>query len=182
MTHSQQPRPAAFIDRDGTLIRDVDYLSSTDDLEVFDFSRKALEMLRENDYLIIVVTNQSGIGRGFFDSQTVVAINAEMNQRLGDLIDAFYFCPHLPDDGCECRKPSAGLIRNAMNDLEIDIANSWTIGDKASDIELGMNAGTATALVLTGYGESELPGLGRMPDVVAADLLAAVNEICSRSD
>jgi len=124
MTHSQQPRPAAFIDRDGTLIRDVDYLSSTDDLEVFDFSRKALEMLRENDYLIIVVTNQSGIGRGFFDSQTVVAINAEMNQRLGGLIDAFYFCPHLPDDGCECRKPSAGLIRNAMNDLEIDIANS----------------------------------------------------------
>src|SRR6185503_8894336 len=133
MTHSQQSRPAAFIDRDGTLIRDVDYLSSTDDLEVFDFSRKALEMLRENDYLIIVVTNQSGIGRGFFDSQTVVAINAEMNQRLGDLIDAFYFCPHLPDDGCECRKPAAGLIRNAMNDLEIDIANSWTIGDKASD-------------------------------------------------
>jgi len=182
MTRSQPPRPAAFIDRDGTLIRDADHLSSTDDLEIFPFAHEALSQLRERGFLIIVVSNQSGVGRGMFDSQTVDRINSEINETLGGLVDAFYFCPHVPDDGCNCRKPEIGLIREAMSAFDIDISNSWTIGDKASDIELGMNAGTATALVMTGYGERDLPNLKRTPDLVAVDLLAAVKEICRRND
>lgn len=163
------------------MIRDADHLSSTDDLDIFPFSREAISLLREHGYLIVVVSNQSGIGRGLFNSQAVDTINREINERLDGLIDAFYFCPHLPDDGCNCRKPEIGLIRNAMSVFDIDIPNSWTIGDKASDIELGMKAGTATALVLTGYGEQELPLLRRSPDLVAADLLAAAKEIGRRN-
>jgi D-glycero-D-manno-heptose 1,7-bisphosphate phosphatase len=182
MTEPSQPRPAIFIDRDGTIIHDADYLSSINELEVFDFARESLSMLREKGYLIIVISNQSGIGRGMFDSAAVHAIHREINERLGGFIDAFYFCPHVPDDGCECRKPAIGLLRQATDDFDIDIPNSWVIGDKRSDVELGFNAGTATALVMTGYGETELPRLERMPDLVAADLLAAARDISGRGD
>src|ERR1044071_82010 len=155
MTEPSQPRPAIFIDRDGTIIHDADYLSSVDELEVFDFACEALSMLREKGYLIIVISNQSGIGRGIFDAAAVHAIHREINERLGGLIDAFYFCPHLPDEGCDCRKPAIGLLRQATEDFAIDAPNSWMIGDKRSDIELGFNVGIATALVMTGYGEAE---------------------------
>jgi len=182
MTEPSQSRPAIFIDRDGTIIHDADYLSSVAELEVFDFASEAMEMLREKGYLIIVISNQSGIGRGIFDADAVHAIHREINERLGGPIDAFYFCPHLPDDRCECRKPAIGLLRQATEDFTIDIPNSWVIGDKRSDVELGFNAGVATALVLTGYGETELPKLERMPDLVAADLLAAARDISQRGD
>ena len=182
MTEPSQSRPAIFIDRDGTIIHDADYLSSVAELEVFDFASEAMEMLREKGYLIIVISNQSGIGRGIFDSAAVHAVHREINERLGGLIDAFYFCPHLPDDRCDCRKPAIGLLRRATEDFAIDIPNSWVIGDKQSDIELGFNAGIATALVMTGYGETELPRLERMPDLVAADLLTAARDISSHCD
>ena len=182
MTKPSHPKPAIFIDRDGTIIHDADYLSSVDELELFDFAREALSMLREKGYLIIVISNQSGIGRGMFDAAAVHAIHREINERLDGMIDAFYFCPHMPDDGCHCRKPAIGLLRQATEDFAIDIPNSWVIGDKHSDIELGFNAGIATALVITGYGETELPKLARMPDLVAAHVLAAARDILGRSD
>ena len=182
MTEPSQLRPAIFIDRDGTIVHDADYLSSVDELEVFDFAREALTMLRENGYLIIVLTNQSGIGREMFDTAALDVIHREINERLGGLIDAFYACPHLPYDGCECRKPRIGLLRQATEDFAVDVPNSWMVGDKRSDVELGFNAGLATALVMTGYGETELSNLARMPDLVAADLLAAARDICSRID
>jgi D-glycero-D-manno-heptose 1,7-bisphosphate phosphatase len=182
MAETAEPRPAIFIDRDGTIIHDADYLSSVDELEIFDFARDALLMLREKGYLIIVISNQSGIGRGMFDTAAVNEIHREMNERLGGLIDAFYFCPHLPSDGCDCRKPAIGLVRRATEDFPIDIPNSWVIGDKKSDLELGSNAGIAAALVMTGYGEIELPKLERMPDLVTADLLSAAREISTRND
>jgi D-glycero-D-manno-heptose 1,7-bisphosphate phosphatase len=182
MTELSQPKPAIFIDRDGTIIHDADYLSCVDELEVFDFAREALSMLREKGYLIIVISNQSGVGRGMFDTAVVHAIHREINERLGGLIDAFYFCPHLPNNGCDCRKPAIGLLRLATEDFAIDVPNSWVIGDKQSDVELGFNAGIATALVMTGYGETELPKLERMPDLVAADLLTAARDISNRGD
>jgi D-glycero-D-manno-heptose 1,7-bisphosphate phosphatase len=182
MSEPSQPKPAIFIDRDGTIIHDADYLSSVDELEVFDFAREALSLLREKGYLVIVISNQSGIGRGLFDAATVHAIHREVNERLGGLVDAFYFCPHSPEDGCDCRKPAIGLVRQATEDLAIDIPNSWMIGDKQSDVELGFNAGVATALVMTGYGEAELARLERMPDLVAADLLVAARDIAARDD
>lgn len=182
MPESAQPRPAVFIDRDGTVIREVDYLSSVDGLEVFDFAHEALAMLREKGFSIIVISNQSGIGRGMFDESALHTIHNALNLQLGNLIDAFYFCPHLPEDACDCRKPAIGLVLQAFEDFAIDLPNSWMVGDKRSDIELGFNAGVATALVLTGYGEAELTKLDRMPDLVAGNLLEVARDICSRYD
>ena len=182
MTENPQPRPAVFIDRDGTIIHDADYLADITELEVFSFSSEALALLRDKGYLIIVLSNQSGVGRGMFSTETVHEINNALNERLGELVDAFYFCPHVPDQGCDCRKPAIGLVRQALEDFEIDIPNSWMVGDKVSDIELGFNAGIATALVLTGNGESELSKLRRMPDLVASNLLNVARDISLRCE
>jgi D-glycero-D-manno-heptose 1,7-bisphosphate phosphatase len=180
MIKGYSPHPTIFLDRDGTINRDVDYLGSLDELEVFDFTREALSLCKQNGYLTIVLSNQSGIGRGLFTTEKVHEIHNAINEQVGGLIDAFYFCPHLPDDNCECRKPALGLIRSALDEYSIDVSNSWMIGDKKSDIEMGFNAGIATALVMTGYGKAALPTLERMPDLVASDLLMAARDICER--
>jgi len=182
MTNSIRPRPAIFIDRDGTLIEEVDFLSSIDHLRLFDYTFEALEMLKDRGYLLIVVTNQSGIGRGLFDESAINTIHDALSEALPDKIDAFYFCPHLRDGDCDCRKPAVGMIKQALEDFHIDIANSWMIGDKKIDIETGFNAGTSTALVLTGYGEEHLSYFDRMPDIVADNLLEAARDICLRND
>jgi D-glycero-D-manno-heptose 1,7-bisphosphate phosphatase len=175
-------RPAVFLDRDGTIIKDADYLSCVDELEVFEFAVEALRLLNEKGYLLIVLTNQSGIARGFFDEAAMRTVHNALEEQLDGLIDAIYFCPHGPDDGCDCRKPGVGMIKQAASEHSIDLANSWMIGDKKSDIETGFNAGIATALVLTGYGESELSALDRLPELVASDLLEAARQISSRTD
>ena len=175
-------RPAVFLDRDGTIIKDADYLSSVDELEVFEFAVEALRLLKEKGYLLIVLTNQSGIARGFFDEAAMRTVHDALQMQLDGLIDAIYFCPHGPDDGCDCRKPGVGMIKQAASEHSIDLAKSWIIGDKKSDIETGFNAGIATALVLTGYGESELSALDRLPELVASDLLEAARQISSRAD
>ena len=182
MTSSTQRRPAVFLDRDGTLIEDVDYLSSPEQIAVFDRSGDALRLLKECGYVLVLISNQSGVGRGIFDEPTLKLINDTMIEKLGGLIDAVYYCPHRPEDNCRCRKPLTGMVEKAVSEMNIDIANSWVVGDKKSDIETGFNAGTSTALVMTGYGEDELKRLDRMPDVVADDLLAAAHEICSRTE
>jgi D-glycero-D-manno-heptose 1,7-bisphosphate phosphatase len=182
MTETSQMRPAVFLDRDGTIIKDADYLKEVDQLEVFEFTVEALRLLKAKGYLLIVLTNQSGIARGFFDEEQMRSVNNALQERLDGSIDAIYFCPHGPDDACDCRKPKIGMIKQAANEFSIDLANSWIIGDKKSDIETGFNAGIATALVLTGYGESELATLNRMPELVAGDLLEAARQICSRTD
>jgi D-glycero-D-manno-heptose 1,7-bisphosphate phosphatase len=182
MTETSQMRPAVFLDRDGTIIKDADYLSEVDQLEVFEFAVEALRLLKSKGFLLIVLTNQSGIARGFFDEAQMRIVNDALQAQLGGLVDAIYFCPHGPDDGCECRKPGVGMIRQAAGEFSIDLANSWIIGDKKSDIETGFNAGIATALVLTGYGESELATVNRMPEIVAGDLLEAARQISSRTD
>jgi|SRR3954467_6701594 D-glycero-D-manno-heptose 1,7-bisphosphate phosphatase len=182
MKPTSYPRPAVFLDRDGTLIKDVGYLSSIDDIEVFEFTRAALDILHAAGYLLVVVTNQSGVARGYLDEPELKSINDAVLRALDGLFDAFYFCPHAPADNCSCRKPRSGMIDDAAKELNIDIANSWIVGDKKSDIETGFNSGLATALVLTGYGEDELRKLDRMPDLIANDLLQAAREICARND
>ena len=171
------PQKAAFIDRDGTLIEEVNFLSNVDDLRVFPFTYDAVKSLKDAGFLIIVVTNQSGIGRGVYGEAEMNEIHNEMQLQLDNMIDAFYFCPHLPCDGCSCRKPSLGMIESAMQDFAIDIPNSWMIGDKKIDVETGKNAGTRSAMVLTGYGRSHSAQLDSTPDVLAEDLLAAVREV-----
>ncbi len=177
MTGSNGNRPAAFIDRDGTLIEEVNFLSSVDDLQVFPYTADALRLLKENGFWIVVVTNQSGIGRGIYSEADMHTIHDAMQQHLGGMIDAFYFCPHLPDEGCECRKPGLGMLNFAQRDLPIDIERSWMIGDKRIDVETGQAANIAAALVLTGYGEKHQHELAAAPDVIAADLLSAVEKI-----
>ena len=168
---------AVFLDRDGTLIEEVNYLHRVEDLQIFDYAESAVKMLKENGFLIIVVTNQSGVGREMFGETDVAAIHEAIQETLESKIDAFYFCPHLPDAGCLCRKPNPGMIESASGDFEVDFENSWMIGDKAIDVETGFNARLKTALVLTGYGRDAAAKLDRRPDVVAETLLEAARAI-----
>lgn len=166
-----------FIDRDGTLIEEVNYLSRLEDLRFFSFTDEAIRLLKQNGFLIVVVTNQSGIGRRLFEEAAMHEIHEKIQTDLSEKLDGFYFCPHLPTEGCLCRKPNLGMIEAACAALPIDLENSWIIGDKALDIETGFNAGIKTALVLTGYGRGDLDKLSRRPDLVAENLLKAVQKI-----
>ena len=167
-------KPAVFVDRDGTLIEEVNFLSRVEDLRLFPYTHESIKKLKDAGYLVIVVTNQSGIGRNVFDEEAMHEIHKEIQSRLDGMIDAFYFCPHLPCDGCTCRKPGLGMIESAMRDFEIDLPNSWMVGDKKIDVETGRNAGMRSALVMTGYGRSHSKQLDFTPEVLAEDLLAAV--------
>ncbi len=171
-----EPTKAAFLDRDGTLIEEVNFLSKVDEMRVFPFTFEAVKLLKDAGFLVIVVTNQSGIGRGIYDEAAMNAIHDEMQVQLEGMIDGFYFCPHLPCDGCSCRKPSLGMLESAAKDFSIDLSSSWMIGDKKIDVETGRNAGSRTALVMTGYGRSHANELDSMPDVLAENLLDAVRE------
>ncbi len=168
-------KKAVFIDRDGTLIEEVNFLSRLEDLRLFDYTSEAIRLLRDDGFLIVVVTNQSGVGRRIFEESAMHAIHEKIQSDLR--LDAFYFCPHLPTDGCRCRKPNLGMIELATKDFAIDLENSWMIGDKTIDIETGFNAKIKTALVLTGYGQKAIKELKRKPDVIAETLLEAVKSI-----
>ncbi|MFU8856515.1 MAG: D-glycero-alpha-D-manno-heptose-1,7-bisphosphate 7-phosphatase [Deferrisomatales bacterium] len=178
-------RKAVFLDRDGTLIREVGYLSDLEALELLPGAAAALRRLGEAGYLRLVVTNQSGVARGYFDEAFVEATHRELLRRLrehGADVEAFYVCSHHPDftGACACRKPNPGLVLRAAREWGVDLASSWVIGDKPADVEAGRRAGCRTALVRTGYGEeteAELAAAGRRADVLAADLAAAVEEI-----
>lgn len=177
---SEQLSPAVFLDRDGTLMEDVDYCSDPNQVHLFEGVPEALRELRAEGYKLIIITNQSGIGRGFFTLEQYRAVEAEVLQQLGsDLIDATYFCPHLPEQGCKCRKGSPELIFQAARVHDVDFARSFFIGDKKSDIECGRRAGVKTILVRTGYGRQTEEGLA---DFVARDLTEAVEMIlCAAS-
>lgn len=180
MSTSSEKRPAVFIDRDGTLIEEVNFLSRVEDLRLFPYTQEALDLLRANGFLVIVITNQSGIGRRIYSVDDMHAIHSAMQEQLTDAIDEFYFCPHLPDEGCECRKPSLGMINAAVAEFSIDLEGSWMIGDKKIDVETALNAGIGSAMVMTGYGREHLRTLGTPPDIVADHLLDAVHEIIER--
>jgi len=165
---------AVFIDRDGTLIEEVNFLHRVEDLRYFPFTDEAVRQLKENGFLVVVVTNQSGIGRGIYSEDEMHAVHKRIQADLTEKLDAIYFCPHLPDADCACRKPRLGMIESALADLPIDLENSWMIGDKNLDVELGLNAGIKPVMVMTGYGEKHLPELERPPFAVAENLLEAV--------
>lgn len=173
---------AVFLDRDGTLIEEVDHLSRIEDLRLFPFAPNALIRLRDAGYMLFVVTNQSGIGRGFFSETTMHEIHNRINAEMPGLIESFHFCPHLPDAGCICRKPNTGMIIEATTNIAIDLANSWMIGDKQIDIETGFNAGLRTALVKTGYGARQIAQLTCRPDIIAENLAEAADAILLDSD
>ena len=169
-----------FIDRDGTLIEEVNFLHRVEDLQYFSYTDEAIRLLKENGFLVVIVTNQSGISRGIYTEAEMHTVHEQIQNDLTEKLDAIYFCPHLPNAGCACRKPNLGMIESAMADLPIDLENSWMIGDKILDIELGLNAGVKTALVLTGYGKKHLEKLKREPNFVADNLLEAVKIIVNQ--
>ncbi len=173
----RKKQKAVFLDRDGTLIEEVNFLHRLEDLRYFAFTDEAVKRLKEKGFLVIVVTNQSGIARGKYTVEDMHRIHEQIQTDLTEKLDAFYFCPHMPDAGCRCRKPRLGMIEFALNDFPIDLKDSWMIGDKVLDVELGLNAGLKTALVRTGYGENHQHELPRCPDLIAENLLAAVEKI-----
>ncbi len=165
-----------LLDRDGTLIVERHYLSDPEQVELLPNAAEGLHAMRRLGFGLIVITNQSGIGRGYFDEAHLGQVHDRLHAVLqhADLtVDGVYYCPHTPDDHCACRKPRPGLIQQAARDLHFEPADCVVIGDKASDIRLGQGVGATTILVRTGYGEQELTKLEIPPDAVVADLLEA---------
>lgn len=170
-------KPAIFSDRDGTLVKEVNYLSHPDDVQIDESTRDAVLKLKKAGFLLIVVTNQSGIGRGIYQIEDMQKVHEQIQRELNYAVDSFYFCPHVPNFGCECRKPGLGMINNAREDFDIDMSRSWFIGDKVLDIETGESAGISTAMVATGYGLEDKVKLKQPPTIFCENFAEAVSFI-----
>ena len=179
-------RPAVFVDRDGTLLEEAGYLDRLERLLFFPFSIDAVRLLNRANLAVVVVTNQSGIARGMYAETFVHETHAVMKARMeegGARVDGFYYCPHHPDAtvpvfkrDCDCRKPAPGMLMQAARDLDSDLARSYSIGDKWTDVAVGSAAGGRGILVRTGYGrstEASMPD-GVKPAAVEDNLIAAV--------
>lgn len=158
----KRTRAAIFLDRDGTLNVEKDYLYRIEDWEWIPGAIEAIHRINQMGYLAIVVTNQAGIARGYYDASAVHELHKHVDcllEQKESHIDAYYFCPHHPEYGearrCACRKPEPGLLLRAQREFNIDLSQSWLIGDKLSDIEAGLRAGVSPVLVRTGYGAQE---------------------------
>ena len=168
---------AVFVDRDGTIIEDADYCSHPRQVKVLPGVPEALRRLKSKGFKLIVITNQSGIGRGFFTVGQYRAVESEVSRQLGNgLIDATYFCPDVPGQHSSHRKPSPGMIWQARQEHQIDLARSFFIGDKEIDVECGRNAGVRTIRVQTGFDRDVS---GSAADWTAEDLPAAAEIILS---
>lgn len=175
MSPNDGTAPSVFIDRDGTIMHDADYCSDPKQVEVFQGAPEALRLLKKKNYKLIIITNQSGIGRGFFTVEQYRTVEAEVLCQLGDgLIEATYFCPDVPGVPSKCRKPAPGMILQAARDHGVDLARSFFIGDKEIDVECGRNAGVRTIRVRTGFDKMTN---GSRADWVAEDLTAAAKII-----
>jgi D-glycero-D-manno-heptose 1,7-bisphosphate phosphatase len=167
--------PAVFIDRDGTIMEDCDYCSNPKDVRIFPGVPEALLRLKSKGFKLIIITNQSGIGRGLFTVEQYRAVEGEVLRQLGDgLIDATYFCPDVPGQHSSCRKPAPGMIVEATREHQIDLFGSFLIGDKEIDIECGHHAGVRTIRVKTG---PQRDTTNSMADWIAEDLPAAAEII-----
>lgn len=189
-------RIAVFLDRDGTISEEVDYLDNPDMLRLIPRAAEAIRLINESGLLAVVVTNQSGVARGYFTEPVLKDVHNRMELLLkaeGAHVDKIYYCPHHPEVGlpeylldCECRKPMTGMIDAAAKDLNIDVSCSYVVGDKIIDIELANKAGARGILVMTGYGREELKSLNNerkvWPDHIADDLYEAVKWILSQKE
>ena len=188
-------RPAVFLDRDGTLIEKRAYLDRLDLLQLFPWTTDAIRLLNRAGFATVVITNQSGIGRGLIDEAFLRSVHEACDARLarGNAhIDAYYFCPHHPDavipeyrQECRCRKPGPGLIEQACREMDLDPRRSVMVGDRWLDVASGQAAGTRTVLVRTGDGlhEADHPPAGARADAILNNLMEAVGWIlrtCSR--
>lgn len=188
-------RPAIFIDRDGTIVKDVDLLHRVEDLELLPFSAAAIKKINDSDYLSFLITNQPVIARNLCDISMVAQIHNKLETligRKGAYLNDIYFCPHHPDKGyleenpdfkvdCDCRKPKIGMISKAVKEYNVDIESSWVIGDRTTDIQTGKNAGIKRILVRTGKAGQD----GKFevnPDYIFDNIEDAVDFILSKKE
>lgn len=175
-------RRAVFLDRDGTLIYDRGYLADPAGVELLPDTLAALRLLRARGLALVLVTNQSGVGRGMFSHGAVAAVHRRLAELLAAqaiVLDGVYYCPHAPWDGCDCRKPRPGMLLRAARDLDLDLERSFMAGDKLDDVAAGRRAGCRTALL-----SSPTPASAERvaPDFVAPDLLSAAEWIARSAD
>ncbi len=176
---------AVFIDRDGTLIHEKNYLSRPEDVRLYAGAVPALKLLNASGFRVVMVTNQSGIGRGYFTEKDLGRVHRHLRKMLkssGITLDAIYYCPHSPEAGCGCRKPNLGMVKRAERELSVDLSRSFTIGDHPGDYLLGKKMGGKGVFVLTGHGRKEYAKLASRtdvpwPDKVFPTLLAAARWI-----
>lgn len=176
-------RRFVLIDRDGTLNVEKHYLSDPAQLELYPGAGAAIRRLNQAGFGVVVITNQSGIARGYFDMATLERIHARLHELLaaeGAHVDGIYLCPHGPDDDCACRKPLPGMVTQAVAEHGFDPARAFMIGDKEVDVELGRAVGAGTFLVRTGHGAKAVAA-GTGADHVVDDLAAAVEIIIGRN-
>jgi D-glycero-D-manno-heptose 1,7-bisphosphate phosphatase len=182
-------KPAVFLDRDGTLIEERGYLGKLEDIVLLAGTPAALHLLRDAGYALVLVTNQAGVARGFFDEAFVREAHRYLASLLaseGIVLDGYYYCPHHPEGvvpayarACRCRKPGPGMVEQAARDLDLAVGGSFVVGDKWLDIGLATNAGARGILVRTGYGAGiadERPDTAR-PLAIVDTLLDAAREI-----
>jgi D-glycero-D-manno-heptose 1,7-bisphosphate phosphatase len=172
--------PAVFLDRDGTLIVEKHYLSDPAQVAIEEGVVEGLAMLQRHGHPLIVVSNQSGIGRGLLTMQDAERVNARVAALLlqdGIRLQAWYLCPHAPDVACDCRKPAPGLAQAASRDLLLDLAGSYVVGDKRSDLELADAIGGTGILVTTGYGRDAVPWARAQARPIVDGLRAAAGYI-----
>lgn len=183
----EKHKTAVFLDRDGTINEEVGYIRDLAQIKLIPRSAEAIRRLNERGIPVILVTNQSGPARGFYPETWVQTLNGHVNgllQAEGAHMDALYYCPHLPEGivpeysgPCRCRKPEPGMLLDAAEQHGLDLANSYMIGDKSTDVEVGQNAGCRTVLLRSGFGERILAGEYQWqctPTHVANDLMDAV--------
>lgn len=178
MIATRTAQAAVFLDRDGTLIKEVGYLDRPERIELYPWSIDSIAALNRAGILVVLATNQSGVARGFFTEHTVAEVHARIADLLakgGARIDAYYYCPHHPHGSipaytrvCECRKPARGLVDRAVRELGVDPQLSFAVGDRWLDVQLARTVGARGVLVRTGYGAMEAT---RPPDGLSADAL-----------
>jgi len=178
---------AVFVDRDGTIVEDIGYMNSPEQIKFIPGSLEAIKKLNNAGYKVIVITNQAGVARGLVAEDMLQTIDKTLHKLIlnsGAHLDGLYYCPHHPEYGvypykqvCECRKPHPGLLKRAQKHFDIDLSLSFMIGDKATDVEAGKRAGTKTIFLLTGKGKKEESKIKDQPNHIAKNLLEAVKWI-----
>ncbi len=186
---------AVFLDRDGTINEEVNFVRRPEQLVLIPGAAEAVRTLNERGFLICVISNQSGVARGYLTEADLVPIHARLQEELGRAgahLDRITYCPHHPTEGlppyniaCRCRKPSPGMVEEAARELDIDLARSFLVGDRLADVQAARNAGVTSILVLTGYGRQALAELdsedAAQPDCIAEDLTAAAEFITHKT-